>query len=143
GGFLLERFSDLPNARKEGAKYRLLQIAPARGEPKASAASASSASAEQSEATSIPCENESGADELRMTPHDPRASAGHPQGIRVSAAAENMHKIKDFTNGGADNADNADDFDQPAIRQLTARVSIREIVLVPLGPPGDDLRDLT
>jgi hypothetical protein len=37
GGFMLERFGELPNARKAGAKYRLLQISPAVDESKASA----------------------------------------------------------------------------------------------------------
>jgi putative DNA primase/helicase len=142
GGFLLERFGDLPNARKEGAKYRLLQIAPVGDEPKASASSASPATAEEYEANSAPCENEPGADELRMPPGDPEASAGHPQGIRVPAASENMQKIRGLTNGGADNADNADDLDKPATGQITARVWVREIRPPALGPPGDSLDDL-
>jgi hypothetical protein len=39
GGYLLERFGDLPNSRKQGARYRLVQI-PAGDKPIASASSA-------------------------------------------------------------------------------------------------------
>lgn len=118
GGFLLERFGDLPNARKEGAKYRLLQISPPVGEHNSSASSASSAHPGKSNSDSNGYKNGNGADapadDLRTTqlirdPSAPKASAdmtnetGHLMGV------------------AADNADDADDFGQSSAGAICAQ----------------------
>ena len=53
GGFALERLGNLPNSRKEGAQYRLLQISSPRDEAEASASSALSAGLEKTDVNSI------------------------------------------------------------------------------------------
>jgi hypothetical protein len=121
GGFVLERFGDLPNARKVGARYRLRQILQTVDPHKSSASSASSATPEKSAGNSEGYSGEKGADDLRMPADDPAEGAqitaddyAGDRGIRASSAGHphnaDPSKINALDAAGADNADDADDF---------------------------------
>ena len=121
GGFLLERFGDLPNARKEGAKYRLLQISPPVGEPNSSASSASSANPGKTDSNSRGYENGKGAD----APADDLRMTADAKFTRHSSAAKAVVDMANKTNGlisvAADNADNADDSERSSAGAICAQ----------------------
>jgi hypothetical protein len=121
GGFLLERFGDLPNARKEGAKYRLLQISPTVGEANSSASSASSANPGKTDSNSKGYENGNGAD----APADDLRMTADVEFTRDSSAAKAVSVMSNETNGlicvAADNADDADDSERSSARAICAQ----------------------
>ena len=121
GGFLLERFGDLPNARKEGAKYRLLQISPTVGEANSSASSASSANPGKTNSNSKGYENGNGAD----APADDLRMTADVEFTRNSSAAKAVSVMSNETNGlicvAADNADDADDSERSSARAICAQ----------------------
>jgi hypothetical protein len=112
GGFLLERFGDLPNNRKEGARYRLLQILPTVDPHKSSASSASSIVHEKSAANSAGCSGKNAADDLRMTADDSADGRGIRAASAQGATPDSAYEINYLTGTAADNADDADDFGQ-------------------------------
>ena len=119
GGFMLERFGELPNARKAGAKYRLLQISPAVGEPKASASSAPSATPQKSDSDSKGYDGGNGADDpaddLRMSADDSIGDRGIRKASASGAFQNNSHN-QSLNGGAAGNADDADDCGQCTAR---------------------------
>jgi hypothetical protein len=152
GGFLLERFGDLPSHRKEGARYRLLQILPTGDKSKSSASSASPAIQENIVVDSTACNGGPSAD-------DPAASAGIRKSSAPQAPQNKPRTINDLAMAVADAADNAGDLGKPPARQPTGnggfslpqttpraftacRVSIREIWHPAIkSGPDDDLND--
>ena len=127
GGFLLERFGDLPNSRKEGARYQLLTA----DKPKSSASSAESASSRNSDLNPKACKGENStddsADDLRMGQVIHAASARH--------TTENIHnRINGLPANAADGADNADDSGKPGADRRDATLDSRTCVQCGAGP---------
>jgi hypothetical protein len=110
GGFLLERFGDLPSHRKQGARYRLVvQLLPAGDRRKSSASSAPYAEPKNTIDETTACQSDSHGDDLGSSAGHPRASAG----IRGASAPPKVQdkpiQTNDFGTQSADNADDADD----------------------------------
>jgi hypothetical protein len=150
-GFALEVFEP-GGAGKRGTRYRLLRTEPEKydGHAKPSAPPASSAISGEKPEASDSYKTEATADGFDRPETIRRASAEHPQPITVKEEEQNQW----FAESDADSADSADGFPhaakirpenrhEPEPGQITARVWIREIRPVPLGPPGDSLDDFT
>jgi hypothetical protein len=114
GGFLLDRVAELPNRRKEGARYHLKQVVPlpagqddnvaapkqtfaAGDQHESSASSASFVATAKSPARSKQRD-------LRMRADDPADAPG----IHVSSAPANLDGINNLAGFDADDADDAD-----------------------------------
>ena len=134
GGFLLERFGDLPNARKEGAKYRLLKIPRPVGEPKSSALSALSAADKETDVNPDSCADDEGADALRMPADESITNQVIRNSSALGATGITTKKVNHLRPSSADGADDANKFKR---RPTAARMCAQCGAGPSTTPPSD------